>query len=237
MDRLIRPDRGLTIAEAKKIVDDVYNGRRLIDTQDRFHNTFFYEICPLLLIAEHVGNNETRIGFMGAKSRFDGLLLLGKKGKKQKVELTAAIDGQNDALQMELLKKRGHAPAFQKIKSTGTRRNREFGKNTTNMIRSDEYNQKTLIPLLKDALARKIKKAKRNQDYADAWLGIGFDDGICPLSGREKKKRFDPLCRQVLGNVPERYAPFSRVFFVGISRKYFFDSGRHLRRPRQGNAT
>ena len=89
MDRLIRPDGGLTIAEANEIVNDVYNSRRLIDTKDRFHNTFFYEICPLLLIAEYVGNEATRIAFMGADSLFDGQIFLGDNGGIQRVELMA----------------------------------------------------------------------------------------------------------------------------------------------------
>lgn len=222
-DRLLKPNKTFTIVEAEEIVNHVYD-HCYIDTEDRFHNIFFYEICPLLLIAKHIGGKATRIAFVGADSRFDGLIFLGNEQKAQKIELTAAIDGHDDALRMELLRKRGHAPAFQKIQATGIKRNRGFGKNETSAICSDEYDYKILLPLLEKALALKIEKAKTNQHYAGAWLGIVFDDWIMPLVER-KKERFDPICIQVLGANPERYAPFSRVFCVGVSRLYLFDSG------------
>jgi hypothetical protein len=219
---LFNPGREFTIAEAKAIVSHVYDNCR-IDTEDRFHNTFFHEICPLLLIAEHMGGEAARIVFVGSNLRFDGLLLF-NEGREQKVELTAAIDGYHDALRMELLAKRGHAPAFQKIQASGTKGNRIFGPNETDGGRSDGYDQGTLLPLLENALALKIGKAPGNEFYSDAWLGVVFDDWVCPLGSTTKKKRFDPLCRRLLGNGPDRYAPFSRVFIIGISRQYLFDS-------------
>jgi hypothetical protein len=221
-DELLNYDRKFTIAEAKGIVDYIYY-RCCIDTQDRFHNIFFHEICPLLLIAEHVGGEATRIVFLGANARFDGLLLL-ERGSKQKVELTAAIDGHHDALRMELLARRGYAPAFQKIQASGSKRNRTFGPNETDAGRADEYDHGTLLPLLRNAIALKITKGETNQSYSGAWLGVVFDDWVCPLGKTEKKKRFDPLCRLLLGDSADRYAPFSRIFVVGISRQYLFDS-------------
>jgi hypothetical protein len=124
---------------------------------------------------------------------------------------------------MELLHKRGHAPAFQKVQATGTKRSRLFGKNQTEAISSNEYDQGVLRPLLENALALKIVKARTNQHYAGAWLGLVFDDWICPIDDR-KKRRFDPVCRYVLGDSAERYSPFTRGFCVGVSRKYLFDS-------------
>lgn len=221
-DELRKPGREFIIAEAKAIVNHIYD-HCCIDTQDRFHNTFFHEICPLLLIAEHVGGEATRVVFLGANSCLDGLLFL-ENGRKQKVELTAAIDGQNEALRMELLAKRGDAPAFQKIEASGIKKNRTFDKNETDVGRTDKYDDRTLLPLLENALALKINKAKTSQHYAGAWLGVVFDDYVCPLSRTKKKIRFDPICKRMLGNGPERYATFSRVFIIGISRQYLFDS-------------
>lgn len=218
------PGREFSISEAREIVIRIYDDDdNPIDTRSRFHNTFFYEICPLLMISEHPGIETTGIVFTGADARFDGLLLLGDERKAQKVELTAAIDGHNDALQMELLKERGHAPAFQKIEATRTRKNRKFGKNKLEAINSEEYNQETLLPFLEGALAHKKEEAKKNPDYIDAWLGVVFDDWITP-SIEKKPGRFDPICRQMLGDAPEQHAPFSRVFCVGVSRQYLFDS-------------
>lgn len=229
-DKLLQHGNEFTVAGAKEIVNELYDHYR-IDTKDPFHNFFFYEMCPLVLIAEHVDSKKARLVFMGALSRFDGLIILGDERKTQKVELTAAIDGHNDSLQMELLGERGQTPAFQKIQATGTKRNREFGKNELTAIRSEQYIQETLFPLLENALALKKEKAKKNQYYTGAWLGIVFDDRIIPLFENKnmplferKKERFDPVCRQVLGNNPGRHIPFSRVFCVGLSRQYLFDS-------------
>jgi hypothetical protein len=125
---------------------------------------------------------------------------------------------------MELLAKRGDAPAFQKIEASGSNRNRTFGPNEADGIWMAEYDLGTLLPLLEKALARKIDRARANQFYSGAWLGMVFDDWVCPLGKIEKKMRFDPLCRRLLGDNPDRYAPFSRVFILGISREYLFDS-------------
>jgi hypothetical protein len=219
---LLSPGKEFTTAQAKDIVNDICDHCQ-IDTNDRFHNTFFHEICPLLLIAEHVGGEETSMIFSGASSRFDGLIFFNKR-RRQKVELTAAIDGHHDALRMELLAERGYAPAFQKIQASGTRRNRTFGPNETEGGCTDEYDHGTLLPLLGNALTRKVEKSRKNRFYFGAWLGAVFDDWICPLGKTKKKKRFDPLCRRLLSDGSDRYAPFSRVFIIGISRQYLFDS-------------
>ena len=218
---LLRPNRNFTISEAGDIVNEI-NELRLIDTKERFHNTFFHEICPLLLIAAHVGDKATTIRFTGSDSRFDGLIFRGGENCGQIIEMTSAIDGYNDALQMELLEQRGHAPALQVIQAEGNKRNRKFGSNKLKANR--DYDQRTLLPLLKTALSLKKEKAPKNPHYTNAWLGIVFEDWNCPGSENENKERFDPICKKAFGNDPERYAPFARVFFVGISRQYIFDS-------------
>ena len=116
-------------------------------------------------------------------------------------------------------------PAFQKIQATGTKRKREFGTNELMTINSEGYNQETLLPLFENALALKKEKAKGNQHYTGAWLGVVFNDWITALI-EKKRKRFDPICRQALGDGPEWYTPFSRIFFVGTSRQYLFDSSK-----------
>ena len=87
-----------------------------------------------------------------------------------------------------------------------------------------EYDRGTLLPLLEKALAHKINRARVNQFYSGAWLGVVFDDWVCPFGRSEKKMRFDPLCRRLLGDDRDRYAPFARIFVVGVSRQYLFDS-------------
>ena len=51
---LLQPGREFKVAEAKAIVDHIYENC-CIDTESRFHNIFFHEIRPLLSIAEHIG--------------------------------------------------------------------------------------------------------------------------------------------------------------------------------------
>ncbi|MBT3396429.1 MAG: hypothetical protein HN423_04535 [Alphaproteobacteria bacterium] len=137
-----------------------------------------------------------------------------------------AIDGRNDALQMELMKKRGDAPGFQKIQSSGTKKNRKFGANESRMVSSDNHDR-TTFSLLEDALNLKLWKANTNENYRGAWLGIIFDDWFCPSVDR-KKKRFDPICDRVLEGVAGGDGPFSRVFFIGVSRQYIFDSSETM---------
>jgi hypothetical protein len=128
MDNPFKSSIEFKIADAKEHVDQIWRTRK-IDIKDRFYNRFFHEICPLLSIAECVGDEETRVIFAGSESRFDGMILLGQEQKRQKVELSAAIDGFNNALQMELLATDGYAPVFQKIEAKGTKKNRQFGEN------------------------------------------------------------------------------------------------------------
>lgn len=227
MKTLLAPERKLAIVEAREIVDDIRD-RVCIDWRDPFHKVFFYEICPLLVIAQSLGPEATHIVFMGPNVHFDGLIFLAGAREGQKVEMTAAIDGYNNALLMELLEERGRAPPFQLIQATGTKRNRTFGSNDTQPIRSlDYHNTNTLLPLLRNALASKQDKAKQNEHYTGAWLGIVFEDRVLPLH-EKKNERFDPICKQALGEGPEHHAPFSRIFFVGVSRRYLFDSWQTL---------
>lgn len=219
-NELLAKNKIFSIGEANSVVNSICN-ECVIDTLDRFHGSFFYEIRPLLTIANKLGDEVSSIQFTGAQSGFDGLLF-GRNKEKQKVEMTAAIDGYNDSLQMELLAKQGRAPAFQKIDAKGTKRNRQFGKNESNAFTADDYYQ-ALRLLFEEAIRRKTSKATTNADYRDAWLGIVFDDLILLKSDRNKT-RLDHLCSLMLDNSRRNYAPFSRVFFVGANWAYVFDS-------------
>ena len=219
--RLRDPGHEFTIEELTEAVNQLYEHGR-IETRDDFHNTFFYEILPLFLIAEHVANGMAKIVFKGKDHPYDGEIIFGDPQQRQKVELTAAIDGHQEALLTELLARNGCAPAFQRIEASGKKKNRIFhdDKNVCEAIGWREYEQKTLRPLLEERLKQKIRKAKKNPHYGGAWLGIVFDDWIISLG--EKKKRLDPVCERVLDCA--QLCPFSRVFFVGFSGKYLTSS-------------
>jgi hypothetical protein len=160
--RLRDPGHEFTIEEAREAVNQLYEHGR-IDTRDVFHNTFFYEICPLFLIAEHVANRRTKIVFTGKNRRYDGEIIFGDQQRRQKVELTAAIDGHQEDLRMELLAKNGCAPAFQHIEASGGKKKRIFhdDKNVCGAIDLRKYEQETLRPLLERALMEK-KLRRRN---------------------------------------------------------------------------
>lgn len=219
---IINSGSAIPVCDLSRLVDDIWK-HDVIDTKDRFHNLFFYELCPILKIVnqEHLIDQITAIKIIGMKSRIDGILIM--NGIEQGIEITAAIDGQNDALMMELLEERGHAPAYQKIESTGTRNNRVFGNNELISINANDYNFNTLLPMMRKKLENKQKISFSNKNYSNAWLGIVFDDNIMPIIDR-KKSRFDPVCNALLEGGAESYAPFSRVFCVGSSRQYIFDS-------------
>lgn len=202
------------------VIDHIYNDGE-IDIAERFHNFFFYEACPLVAIAEKLNGSIDGIAFTGQKERYDGLFLIG--GKSQKIECVAAIDGQNEALIMEHLQLYGRAPANLKIHATGTKNNRTIDEHSAVARNREEYLENELRPLLEEALRSKIQKSQTNPDYCKAWLSIVFDDWVVPTA-QEKKQSFDPLCKKILKTDPDGYAPFERIFFVGISRQYIFDS-------------
>ena len=202
------------------VIDHIYNNVE-IDMAERFHNFFFYEACPLVAIAEKLNGSIDGIAFTGQKERYDGLFLI--DGKSQKIECVAAIDGQNEALIMEHLQFYGRAPANLKIHATGTKNNRKMDKHSAVARDREEYLENDLRPLMEQALRSKIQKSQTNPDYCKAWLSIVFDDWVVPTA-EKKKQTFDPLCEDVLKLDPTGYEPFERIFFVGMSRQYIFDS-------------
>lgn len=221
-EKLSKKDQQFSLEEVSAITERIW-GSEIIDPAGRFHDKFFHEICPIIRIAKHVGDSDTRIVFTGDSDRFDGLLLFGGE-REQRIEMTVAIDGRNDALRLELVDERGYAPAFDDIEASGPRANRSFGENEPEAVTVSERDNKT-FRLLNEALERKITKSALNKHYQDCWLGIVFVDYTEPENER-KARRFDPLCRQLLSRGPQSYAPFTRVFVVGISRQYLFDSER-----------
>ena len=202
------------------VIDHIYSSVE-IDIAERFHNFFFYEACPLVSIAEKLNGSIDGIAFTGQKERYDGLFLI--DGQPQKIECVAAIDGQNEALIMEHLQLYGRAPANLKIHGTGSKNKRKIDEHSAVARNREDYLENELRPLMEQALQSKIQKSQTNPDYCKAWLSIVFDDWLVPVE-EKKKQNFDPLCEKILKTNPTGHQPFERVFFVGISRQYIFDS-------------
>ena len=220
VDQFFDSGRWFPFNEAQRLAEDVL-GHCCIDTADRRHNQFFYEICPVILIAGQLGDAGSELRFCGKNSRFDAEYR--NQTSVTKVEMVAAINGWNDALQMELLDKCRSAPAFQRIVANGLKDRRVFSDNVTEAIEFTEYADKTLRPLVSRALEKKKTIASKNNSYLGAVLGIVFDDYIKPVDSK-KKGAFDPIFRQEFGSNPANWKPFSRVFVVGVSGRYLFDA-------------
>jgi len=207
------PKHSFTLADARRKVDKLWDC--YIEYGTRFHNTFFYEIVPSLVIAERLKTTVKTIHFAGKCEKYDAELELITPLSPVKLEMTTAIDGYNDSLQMELLAKTGSAPAFQKIEAIGTKKNREFGQNITNMqqIKSRvwENNYDSMVRVIQN----KSRKARKSNSYYGAYLGIVFDDFIVPVDRQERY--FGPLCKEVLNLCRPELEPFEQVFFVGVS--------------------
>ena len=84
------------LPDIQRQVDIVYSNC-VIAPAGRDHNRFFHELCPLVTIAGYVGDEDTRIVLSPHGARFDGCIIF-SDGRKQNVELTAAVDGYNDHL-------------------------------------------------------------------------------------------------------------------------------------------
>jgi len=216
--QILSGDHEYSIAEALHLVSEILKHPPM--TGERFHNSFFHEFAPLVSLALYVGNDETRIAYTGTTIGVDGHLLLGPARCRRKVEFTAAVDGANEALRMELAAKRGAAPATGKIEASGSKHKRLFGANCTLGGRADRHDPE-LLELMKKCIASKQEKAGSRPDYKDAWLGVVLED--YPPGHLQKKKRFDPLCILALA---QPFEPFSRVFFIAVGGDYLFDSER-----------
>jgi hypothetical protein len=80
-----------------------------------------------------------------------------------------------------------------------------------------------LRPLLEKKLKLKKEKAKTNPYTPVICLEFICDDWIQPITDK-KKEFFDSVCLEVIAGLSRQRAFFFRVFCVGISRKYLFDS-------------
>jgi len=222
----MRSTDSISLNEIYSLIDEIYwnyNESQIGKYQDKV----YYEICPLVEIARYVGDQFMQLRFLPPNHSHDGSLIL--SASEQIIELTAARYGYDDALRMELFEARGHAPAFEKIEAKGSKNNRIFGPNKSVVRRVGDYEWGTLLPLFRHAIDKKIERSRTNASYRQAWLGVVFDDNVCPFN-EKKHGRFDPVCRYALRERCRGYAPFSRVFFLGVSRQYLFDSETDIKR-------
>jgi len=185
------------------------------------HNNFFYEICPIINICRYIPQEKIDIEFCGDRRGIDGILHL--NSGVQKIEITTAINPHAKEAEDAYRGRYGHSPRPTPIPDVEICQDRH---KCEPLLSSQKFDQKFVFPILQRSLRKKVDKAKKNLEYKDAWLGIVFDDYICPPVKEEKcrRKRLDPLCQNLLGCNNETYNPFSRVFILGVSGTYLFDS-------------
>jgi hypothetical protein len=120
---------------------------------------------------------------------------------------------------MELLRRRGSAPVYQKIEFSGTKRQRIFGPNEAEAIRTD-LRDNEILQNMERCLRKKQQRAGGNQFYRGAWLGIVFDE----WPPGHDQDRWDALSTRLVE--AKSFEPFKRLFCVGMHRSYVFDSKR-----------
>lgn len=213
IETLLKQEVEYTLTAAQEMVAEILGHH--IEQNHRLHHSFFYEIRPLIKILEHIEGNST-ILFSSLREEHDGEVRF--DNQMIKVELTRAVDGENEALRMELLKLQGYVPAFQKIEASGRKRKRVFGKNEliARQTRCDSWYHD-----ISDALI-KAYEGKKNKKYAGHWLGITFDDW--ELQIENEKHFFNIPCNQFWEHISSQEKIFERVFVIGDSTKFIWDS-------------
>jgi len=156
-----------TIEEAKNILNEDKDKKF---EKEHDNNVFLYEKRPLLWIAKSLKKNDVLLKFPNNEldeKGIDGILKIDKK--EQFIQFTSTLNHQ-DSLRKEYLKKHGIAPAFQDIKCSGNKNNRDIPKQKLGYKSSKQYAEEITTRVI-EAINKKNKK-----QYVGMWLGM-FVDG------------------------------------------------------------
>jgi hypothetical protein len=143
------------------------------ETEDRDLKTFSEEMKPLLLMAKKCQKynpaDPFTIQYTGLSNEPCDAILQFSTGKEVKVEIVQAIDGHNEALRKERLKKCGSAPGSpaDKIMASGSKHNRAFPEKQDPDFRSIDVHVYESIRCIESALKR-----KQDNKYRGYWLVI-----------------------------------------------------------------
>lgn len=185
----------------------------------------FHEIRPIVSVMKYLEYGAEEIEFTGYTSQIDGILYL--PDGRQNIEVTTAINPVDEDKVRRHYLQYGHKPMPNQHleKRPLEELLRESEKNPSFSIDAKGYDDKVLFPTMQKALCDKVQKSDKNKNYHGAWLILVIDDYVCPPSTdvTTRMRRFDPVCQCLLSN-KNRWKPFSRVFVVGISGTYLFDS-------------
>lgn len=222
IEALLSEGRKFSLPEAQEITNNVLEG--IVDTNHRLHHSFFYEIRPLIKIAQHIHNmGVADIQFCSKHKEYDGKICF-NDGIVKKVEFTRELNkeaGVNEARRIRLLKQQGRAPAFghinaryEKVRSGRKQEIFEENQPITREVKCDAWYQEISDSLVEAYLA------KQNQKYKGYWLGITFNDWELP--SLEDKHYFEISCERFWGGVSTEGEIFERVFVVGDSGNFLW---------------
>ena len=182
--------------------------------ENRDHDIYFYEWEPLVKIMEYLtttSNDSGKLRFSDGKRNDDGIVIL--NGMEQKIQFVLAVNGPQEAIRMEHLKKYGRAPGFNDMKWQGTKHKRKLPEQDSECFELNEILEK-LRRLIQGAVLGKIKP-----QYKDMWLGVVFED--LPPSNEKTKPRYSAMCEGVVEEHKDELRNiYLKVFFVGLSGNY-----------------
>lgn len=196
----------------------------LIDT---YYKHLFHEIIPIISVMKHLGYDAEKIEFTGRNSQaqIDGILHL-PDGRQQNIEVRTAINPEDESKSRRHYLQYGYEPIPNQRAKTRPLEDLscELEKNPS-LISAKGHDDEFLFPTIQKSLCDKVQKSDKNKSYHGAWLILVIDDHIPPpsIDAATRLRRFDPLCQRLLAS-EDQWRPFSRVFVVGISGTYLFDS-------------
>ncbi|MBN1906328.1 MAG: hypothetical protein JW927_14650 [Deltaproteobacteria bacterium] len=131
------------------------------------------ELYPLGKYSKNYYNNPDIFlkYYPGSEKSFDADFIDGKGNLIEKVEVTMAIDGQQQRIQSEAINEFGHSPVYQTPNYTGNRRNRVLKETESTTISSDK---------IFEIQTKRIQEAYRKKHtniikYPNMTLLIGVD--------------------------------------------------------------
>ena len=184
-----------------------------IKMDDRCHSSFFYEIRPIFTVARYLAADTVKFG-----DKPDGVIRTNQNDVN--VECTRDLignEGNQESLRMKILKEYGHVPAYQEIEVIGTNNNNRMLKNPEQVARRVDWDKitETKSSRFSQALERKNKCVGND---SDRYLIITFDDFEYRSS-----ENYISAC-QMFWNFSKQNCRYSRVFIIGDSQNFFWDS-------------
>lgn len=205
-------DASIALNESKHIVEENLIS---IEQDFNFHKKFYEEIYPICYLAKYLEAQDIRLTNDTKEHLSYDAVIKFKNGVEQLVECTTAMDGQQDHLRNEHLKKYGYAPCRATICFEGIKRNRQ--------IKPKERFSCMLGSSVRDEILSSIEKAfinkrkKNRPSYKDAVLLIVVDcagTNISKLSAFLKER-----CSIIFSNKQ----PFKKIFLIHKSPEKYED--------------